>query len=476
MKKISARLKFLFNKIKPPAEKIFMSLKNLFDMFVLLWVSVLLAFSASPAKLSAAAASAQGKAQKGRQFQMGKAVLQKQPEKETQMILKDPLMRKKWSLTQIQAPDTWLKYSKGSRNIIVAIIDTGIDTSHPDLKRNIWRNPKEIPNNNKDDDNNGYVDDIHGWNFVDHNNKVYDTHGHGTHIAGIIGADGGNGIGVSGVSPRVNLMALKYYNPNDSGEHNLKNTIKAIEYAVKNGAHIINYSGGGTEGNPAEKAAIQKAEAKGILFVAAAGNEGSNTDKKRKSYFPANYGLSNILPITATNTSDQVLSSSNWGKKSVHSAAPGRDILSTLPNGKYGVMTGTSQATAVASGAAVLVMDYYKIPSARFVISQLTMTGDLKNSLEGKTSRGRRLNIFRALAMRGRFVNAMDKPMAPDMMQKKFYLQGPVVHQPQEAEDQDLNIILSLSDSTKKSKRKPASLREPAPLPHKTPALKRWFF
>ena len=192
---------------------------------------------------------------------------------------------------------------------------------------------------------------------------------------------------------------MKYYDPNDTGSNNLNNTIKCFHYAIANGAHIINYSGGGLKGNAREKEALQLAEKKGILLVAAAGNEKSNMDTHK--YYPASYLLSNILPVTATNPSDSILKSSNWGK-SAKAAAPGIDILSTLPGGKYGRMTGTSQATAVATGLAVLIMDYYKIHSPGFIIKQMEMTGDLKASLKEKTSQGRRINIYKALAMRGK--------------------------------------------------------------------------
>ena len=336
----------------------------------------------------------------------------KSPKKEFSLIVNDPLIQKKWDLSKIQAKQAWLNFSKGSRNIVVAVIDTGIDVNHPDLKANIWTNTKEIPGNKIDDDKNGFVDDLHGWNFVGSkgkykgNNRVFDTHGHGTHIAGIIGAVGGNGIGLSGVAPKVSLMALKYYNPADSGSDNLNNTVKAIHYAIENGADIINYSGGGLSGNKAEKEAIELAEKKGVLFVAASGNERSNMDKKK--YYPASYGLSNILSVTATNPSDNILSSSNWGKSTLESA-PGIDILSTLPGGKYGRMTGTSQATAVATGAAVLIMDYYKMKAPSFVIKQLEMTGDWKHSLTAKTSQGRRINIHKALAMRGKKLDMRDQ-------------------------------------------------------------------
>ena len=171
----------------------------------------------------------------------------------------------------------------GSRDIIVAVIDTGLDVRHPDLAQNIWVNKGESGTDAKgrnkatngiDDDNNGYADDVHGWNFVTNNNDVTDNHGHGTHIGGIIGAVGGNGIGVVGISPKVSLMALKYYDPKAPGMNNLLNTVKAIQYAVRMQAHIINYSGGGLDPSPEEKRAVELANQRGVLFVAAAGNDG----------------------------------------------------------------------------------------------------------------------------------------------------------------------------------------------------------
>ncbi len=424
-----------------------------------------------------------------RQMELSKIIVGKNPKKEIPVLLKDPLMKRKWGLGKTQAPDAWLKYSKGNRNIVVAVIDTGIDIRHPDLAKNIWHNPKEIPNNQKDDDKNGYIDDVHGWNFVGNNNKVNDTHGHGTHIAGIIGAEGGNGIGISGVAPRVSLMALKYYDPKDDGQNNLENTRKAIEYAIKNGAHIINYSAGGLEGNSKEKKAIQLAEKKGILFVTAAGNEKSNMDKRE--YFPASYGLSNILSVTASNPSDQVLKSSNWGKKSVHTAAPGKHIFSTLSGGRYGVMTGTSQATAFATGAAVLVMDYYKMKSPTAIIRQLTMTGEKKKSLQKKTTQSLRLNIFRSLAMRNRLVNFMDEvvdakgktfyagkissqeiiPFAPDLSDLSLVQDALLIQNKQNQDPQHKSF-------KKRSIRRPANKnnRNPSSEVQQTPILKRWFW
>ena len=425
-----------------------------------------------------------------RTINIGKLEITKAPQKEVSIIMSDPLMKKKWDLQKTNAKEAWLKFSKGSKEIVVAVIDTGIDTNHPDLKANIWRNPKEKLNN-IDDDGNGFVDDIHGWNFVKNNNKVGDTHGHGTHIAGIIGAVGGNGIGLSGVAPKVSLMALKYYTPQDDGKNNLNNTVKAIQYAIENGAHIINYSGGGLEGNEKEKEIIKKAALKkvnnsrqSILFVAAAGNEQSNMDKKK--YYPASYQLSNILPVTATDPSDKVLKSSNWGK-TVHKSAPGINILSTLPGGKYGRMTGTSQATAVATGAAVLIMDYYKNKNARFVIKHLKMTGDVKENLKGKTSQGRRLNIFKALQARGYALNFMDEKV--DTTGKIFSTEReipadvPTMLSRDLADIDQVQRVLypekkdSENQKEKKVKREDTNVRNPSSPEHKAkiPFLKRWF-
>ena len=348
-----------------------------------------------------------------RTFHPGRAVQSPPPGKEIPVVLNDPLLHKRKDLTIIEAHKAWTR-SRGNRSIVVAVIDTGVDIHHPDLKNNIWKNPREIPGNGKDDDQNGYVDDIHGWNFVRNNNQVGDEHGHGTHIAGLIGAEGGNGAGISGIAPRVSLMVLKYFSPYDDGTNNLSGTIKAIKYAVQNGAHIINYSGGGLESNKEEERAIKEAERKGILFVAAAGNESS--DIKRDKYYPASYSFSNILGVSNSRTEgDKHHQSSNRDSSEtknnvISGTTPGVQLLSTLPRGRYGKMTGTSQATAIYSGAAVLIMDYYQIRSAGFVKKYLEMTGDKSPALVGQTKHGYRLNVFNSLSrLKGKEPNFKDQ-------------------------------------------------------------------
>ncbi|MBY0370377.1 S8 family serine peptidase [bacterium] len=286
---------------------------------------------------------------------------------------------KEWALASIGFFDvfgvakTAPKVDVCSKNVIVAIVDTGIDYTHPDLKDNLWVNKGEtgpwMPTaeqaargvgwscrdkscNGLDDDNNGYADDVVGWDFVHDVPMPFDTHGHGSHIAGIIGGAASTGIGTSGVCNGISLMALKYYDNGGAGYNNLANTVRAIQYAVANGAQIINYSGGGADPAATERAAVAEAQRKGVLFVAAAGNDGRSNE--RRPYYPASYPIDNIIGVASVNKFDRLLPSSNFGK-TVHVAAPGLMIMSTLPGGKYGTMSGTSQATAFVTGAAALL-------------------------------------------------------------------------------------------------------------------------
>lgn len=329
-------------------------------------------------------------------------------EDEPSALFNDPAIKQAWGLKKSDAARAW-SVTQGNKDTIIAVIDTGIDVNHEDLKNNLWVNPGESgldakgrdkASNGLDDDGNGFIDDVHGWNFVSGNNNLEDNHGHGTHIAGIIGAEASNKKGISGVAPNVSLMIIKYFDPKVPNTDNLKNTIASIRYAVKMGAHIINYSGGGTDYSQDEHDAVAAAEEKGILFVAAAGNERSNSDQHH--YYPADYGLKNIISVTAIDPTTEVLSSSNYGVLTVDIAAPGQNILSCLPNNSYGLMTGTSQATAFVSGAAALVMShknqYYK---AAEVKNYILSTGDTSSSLVAKTKTSRQLNLFKALTILG---------------------------------------------------------------------------
>lgn len=332
----------------------------------------------------------------GREFEDSKIKSkQSKTKSESKVIFNDPNMFEAWALKKADANKAWT-LSKGNRDIVVAVIDTGIEENHEDLKRNLWVNKREIPGNGIDDDQNGFIDDVHGWNFVGQNNDLSDHHGHGTHIAGIIGAEAGNGKGVVGICPEVSIMVLKYFDPTRPSDV-LHNTIEAIKYAVANGANIINYSGGGTEFSNDEMMAIKEAEKKGILFVAAAGNERSNSDYKK--YYPADYGLSNIISVTAIDPLTQVLSSSNYGTQTVDIAAPGQNIISTLPGNNYGLMTGTSQATAFVSGGACLVMAHKDFKDAEDVKKYILNTGNVDTGLLLKTRTARQLNLYKSLTM-----------------------------------------------------------------------------
>ncbi|MCS6838684.1 MAG: S8 family serine peptidase [Bdellovibrionaceae bacterium] len=315
-------------------------------------------------------------------------------DREESVIMNDPALKQAWGIEKANALKAW-RITQGSEKLVVAVIDTGCDLKHEDLADNYWTNPGEI-RDGKDNDGNGFVDDIHGWNFVSNNNDLTDNHGHGTHVAGIIGAIANNGKGLAGVSPKVRLMCLKYYDPKNPSDH-LKNTIKAIQYAIKMKAHIINYSGGGIEPSAEEQSIIEAAQNQGILFVAAAGNERSNSDIHK--YYPADYGLENIISVTAIDPSNSILPSSNYGTQTVDLAAPGHNILSTLPGSTYGFMTGTSQATAFVSGAAVLVWSRHPHFAYHEVKRYILQTGTMDENLLKKTRTARVLNLLKALTM-----------------------------------------------------------------------------
>ncbi|WP_413560925.1 S8 family peptidase [Bdellovibrio sp. HCB209] len=264
--------------------------------------------------------------------------------------------------------------SDPDRDIVIAIIDTGIDVNHPLIKDNLWVNPNEKANG-LDNDGNGYAGDLHGWNFVSENGDITDNHGHGTHIAGIIRQ--------RTLSSRVKFMVLKYYDPTQSGRVNLINTVRAIRYATKMKADIINYSGGGDTRSALEEKAIREAQDQGILFVAAAGNDGRNTDKM--GYYPAGYKLKNIISVAAMDSSRHLIDSSNYGSQSVDIAAPGKNVYSSLPGGQFGLMTGTSQATAWVTGlAAALMLQNPSLRNPETIKMKLETEGTRDEGLVGK--------------------------------------------------------------------------------------------
>lgn len=286
--------------------------------------------------------------------------------------------------SDIAAIDAW-RITYGSPKVVVAVIDTGLDANHKDIFKNVWHDPKE-PNKN-----------VYGWNFVSDKANPNDEHGHGTHVAGIIGAVTDLDAGVSGVAQKVSIMPVKYYSDANPGSVNLRNTIRAINYAVDHGAKVINYSGGGPEFSEEEYLAIKKAEAKGVLFVAAAGNEHQNTDIAENFYYPAAYHLSNVISVAAIDINNNLLPSSNWGATKVDVAAPGENIFSTLPGNHYGYMTGTSQATAFVSGIAALLLAKDPTLSPQRLREIIMASVDHKSQLEGKLATSGKINAYNAL-------------------------------------------------------------------------------
>jgi subtilisin family serine protease len=246
--------------------------------------------------------------------------------------------------------EAWQK-TRGSKSTVVALLDTNIDINHPDIAPNVWTNTGEIPNNKIDDDKNGYVDDVHGWNFMENSNRPEDGTGeHGTHTAGIIAAVADNGEGVAGVAPGVQLMPLPIL---DNGYSS--NAVKAMEYAVKNGAQILSNSWGNNTYEPALAEAVARATKAGAMVVVAAGNE--NWDTGINGSYPDNYAGS--VAIAASTSKDSKASYSNRGTLTIDVATPGDGILSTLPHGKYGKMDGTSMAAPAYAGVAALVKSQY---------------------------------------------------------------------------------------------------------------------
>lgn len=292
----------------------------------------------------------------------------------------------------IDAVEAW-NISTGD-SVIIGVIDTGVDTAHIDLLGNIWTNPGEIPNNGIDDDGNGYIDDIHGWDFVNWDNGPIDDNGHGTHCSGTIAAVGNNAIGVAGVCWSARIMALKFLDAWGYGY--TSDAILAVEYATKMGANLTSNSWGGGSFSQALKDAIDSSGAHGMLFVAAAGNDQENNDIY--PHYPCSYDLDNIISVAATDHNDNLANFSNWGLTSVDLGAPGVNIYSSIPGGSYQYMSGTSMATPHVSGAVALVWSEYPALTYLQVKNRIMNMVDPVPSLAGKCVSGGRLNVFMAMA------------------------------------------------------------------------------
>lgn len=294
----------------------------------------------------------------------------------------------------IDAPEGWDTLNSAS-NIVVAVVDTGIRYTHEDLAANIWLNPKEIAGNGKDDDNDGIVDDIHGINAITGSGDPWDDAGHGTHVAGIIGAVGNNSKGIVGVAWRVQIMACKFMDSTDNGS--ISDAIQCIDYARTHGAQVINASWGGPNSSSFLQNAISKARQAGIIFVAAAGNDARDNDATPT--YPSGFNLDNIVAVAATTHSDTLADYSNFGATTVDLAAPGSAIYSTYnsTDSAYTYLSGTSMATPHVSGALALLRARYSGDTYLQLINRLLAASDPLPTLVGKCVTGGRLNLQKAL-------------------------------------------------------------------------------
>ena len=322
----------------------------------------------------------------------------------------DPYFPLQWGLTKIQADRAW-DISTGNPNIVIAIIDTGVDYDHIDLANNIWYNPGEIPNNSLDDDGNGYIDDYMGWDFISVNsnaiptpdpyedigppdNNPMDFHGHGTHCSGIASSVTNNSTGVAGIAGTCKIMCLRagYKTSTGGGSLPYSDSARAIEYAADNGAKVISMSWGSTTASGTIQTVVEYARTKGCIMVAAAGNDGKNMPN-----YPA--AFPGVISVAASDQDDLRASFSNYGDW-VDIAAPGKDIYSTKYNSSqnnntYGYSSGTSMATPLVAGAAALLLAQNPNLTADLVLQRLLDTADPINwNVSAPT---KRLNIYRAL-------------------------------------------------------------------------------
>ena len=322
------------------------------------------------------------------------------------ILPRDPQFNNQWALANsgqrggkqgadISATLAWAM-TTGSEKVVVAVLDSGVDYTHEDLMKNMWMRPETM--SPYQDSELGTIDDLNGYNAVDSASDPMDENGHGTHCAGIIGAEGENNLGIAGVNWKVQIMPLKFMNAGGFGT--TKDAIEAINYVIdrkKAGVNVrvISASWGSTQYSRALEEAIRKAYENDILFVAAAGNSTVNND--RSPHYPSSYNVPNVVSVAALDRHDSLASFSNWGVKSVAVAAPGVDILSTWLGDAYEEKSGTSMATPVVSGVAALVLSQHPQMSVDDLRKRLLASSDPIVALKGKTVTGGRINAAKAL-------------------------------------------------------------------------------
>ena len=307
----------------------------------------------------------------------------------------DPDLDQLWGLNStygIDAPGAWAS-TLGDSSVVVAVIDTGIDLDHPDLVNNLWTNTDEIPGNGIDDDNNGFIDDIHGWDFVNNDGNPDDDNDHGTHVAGTIAASA-NSIGVVGVAPGVQVMGLKFLNSSGSGM--TSHALQSLQYAIDNGALISNNSWGGGGFSSAMQTLLTQAEAVNHLFVAAAGNSSTNIDNSPT--YPAAYQNANVVSVASIQSDGSRSGFSNYGTTNVDVAAPGSGIRSTVSGGGYASFNGTSMASPHVAGIAALMRSLAPTVSTADIKRILIETSTWDSRLETVSDSAGRVNASAAVS------------------------------------------------------------------------------
>jgi thermitase len=318
----------------------------------------------------------------------------------------DPRFEEQWALANdgrqggkkgadISATQAWAT-TKGSDQIVVALLDSGVEYTHADLVNNIWTRPASMsPYQDRDL---GTIDDIHGYNVITNNGDPTDENGHGTNCAGIIGAECGNNLGVCGVNWKIQIMPLKFLNAGGFGT--VLGAVEAINYAIDRkragvNLRVINMSSGLSQYSRALEDVIRKASEAGILFVAASGS--SNSDNDVKPHYPSGYNIRNVISVAASDRSDVLASFSNYGASSVQLAAPGKDILTTALGNEYEEHSGTSMAAPVVAGVAALALSAQPGLSVDQLRSVLLQSVDKLPGLRGKVSTGGRINAARTV-------------------------------------------------------------------------------
>lgn len=322
------------------------------------------------------------------------------------LIPNDPLFEEQWALNNVgqeggtknahlSALKAWAK-TQGNQDVVIAVLDSGVDYTHRDLISNMWFRADNVPQYR--DEELGTFNDERGFNATENASDPMDDNGHGTHCSGIIGAEGNNGEGITGINWKVEIMPLKFIGRGGFGT--TKDAIEAINYAVdrkRNGVNvrIINASWGSTLYSKPLEDAIRAAGEEGILFVAAAGNNSTNNDNRK--HYPSNYDLPNVISVAALDRNDDLASFSNFGVKTVHIAAPGKDIVSTWLNDAYREASGTSMATPYVAGVAALILASEPDLTVAQLKERVLKSIDNIDSLNGKVKSGGRINAAKAL-------------------------------------------------------------------------------